>query len=141
MSLLEFDPVYGLWGLGFYSFLAATLLPGGSEVALFALLRLQPESFFAALAVSTAGNTLGGMFSWGCGRYLPRWQRLESLPAKAWVERWGSPLLLFSWLPLIGDALCIAAGWLRLHWAACCLFMALGKFARYWLVAQGAIGL
>ena len=43
------------------------------------------------------------------------------------------------YLHLLGDALCLAAGWLRLHWLPCCLFMALGKFARYWLVAQTAL--
>ena len=25
---------------------------------------------------------------------------------------------LFAWLPLVGDALCVAAGWLKLNWAA-----------------------
>lgn len=141
MTLPVFDPAYGLWGLGLYSFLAATLLPGGSEVALFALIRLQPDLVLPALAVSTAGNTLGGLVSWACGRYLPRWQRLEALPFKARLERWGSPLLLLSWLPIVGDALCLAAGWLRLHWLPCCIFMALGKFARYYVVVQGAINL
>ena len=46
---------------------------------------------------------------------------------------------MLAWAPLIGDALCVAAGWLRLHWLPCCLFMAIGKFARYWLVAQSAL--
>lgn len=135
----QFDPQYGLWGLGVYSFLAATLLPGGSEVALFALLKAQPALAWPAMAVATAGNTLGGMFSWWCGYALPRWRRLDSLPACRHLERWGSPLLLFAWLPLIGDALCLAAGWLRLHWLPCGLAMGIGKFARYWLVAQGAL--
>ena len=49
------------------------------------------------------------------------------------------PALLLAWAPLIGDALCVAAGWLRLHWLPCCLFMALGKLGRYWLVAQTAL--
>ena len=48
-------------------------------------------------------------------------------------------MLLLAWAPLIGDALCVAAGWLRLHWLPCCLFMAIGKFVRYWLVAQTAL--
>lgn len=75
-----------------------------------------------------------------CGRYLPRWQRIETLPQKPAIERWGSPALLLSWLPLIGDALCLAAGWLRLHWLpCCCFFMAAGKFARYWLVSYAAL--
>ena len=139
MSFTEFDPAYGLWGLGLYSFLSATLLPGGSEVALFALLRQDASLIFPAVVLSTAGNTLGGMTSWWCGRYLPRWQKLENLPHMDKLERWGSPVLLLSWVPLVGDALCVAAGWLRLHWFSCCLFMAIGKMLRYWLVAQTAL--
>jgi len=133
-----FDPGWGLWGLGLYSFLAATLLPGGSEIALFALIRHEPELTWAALSVATTGNTLGGLCSWLCGRLLPA--RLNSraeqlLPS---LRRYGAPLLLFSWLPLAGDLICVAAGWLRLPWLPCTLFMAIGKFARYWLISQGA---
>lgn len=130
---------YGLWGLGLYSFLAATPLPGGSEIALFALLRAQPALLLPALAIATVGNTLGGMTTWACGAYLPRWQRLATLPQRERLQRWGSPLLLLAWLPLIGDALCLAAGWLRLHWLPCLLFMALGKLARYALITQSAL--
>ena len=130
----------GLAGLFLSSFLAATLLPGGSEAVLWGFLQLHPEQKSTALALATLGNTLGGMTSWACGRFLPRWQRLDRLPQMHHLQRWGSPALLFSWLPLVGDALCVAAGWLRLHWLPCCLFMALGKFARYWLVAQTATG-
>lgn len=139
MNLLDFDPAYGLWGLGLFSFLAATVLPGGSEFALFALVQQDNSVFLPALVVSTAANTAGGMTSWWCGRYLPRWQKLENLPHKDKLLHWGSPVLLLAWAPLIGDALCIAAGWLRLHWLPCCLFMAIGKFVRYWLIAQTAL--
>jgi len=130
----------GLAGLFLSSFLAATLLPGGSEAVLWGFLQLHPEQQASALALATLGNTLGGMTSWACGRFLPRWQQMDRLPYMHHLHRWGSPALLFSWLPLVGDALCVAAGWLRLHWLPCCLFMALGKFARYWLVAQTAVG-
>ncbi len=51
------------------------------------------------------------------------------------VRRHGSPVLLFAWAPLIGDALCLAAGWLRLNPFYAALFMLTGKFARYALVA------
>jgi len=136
--LPDFDPALGLWGLGLYSLLAATLLPGGSELALYVFLRQVPELAGPALLVATLGNTIGGLVSWACGRFLPRWRRLERLPQLDRVRRWGSPLLIFSWLPLIGDALCVAAGWLRLHWMPCAFFMALGKLARYWLVVQAA---
>lgn len=125
--------------MGVYSFLAATLLPGGSELALFVVLKTEPTLLWPALAVSTAGNTLGGMFSWWCGHALPRGRRLAAMPAGRLLERWGSPLLLLSWAPVVGDALCLAAGWLRLHWLPCSVFMGTGKFLRYWLLAQGAL--
>ncbi len=102
-------------------------------------LRQHPAEYGPALALATLGNTAGGMTSWWCGRFLPRWQKLENLPQRDKLERWGSPALLLAWAPLIGDALCLAAGWLRLHWLPCCLFMAIGKLARYWLVAQTAV--
>lgn len=139
MAWLNIGAEAGLWGLFAASFLAATLLPGGSEMLLFALLKLHPEQLWPALWLATLGNTLGGMTSYACGRWLPRWRKFEAAPGHARVRRWGSPILLLAWAPLIGDALCVAAGWLRLNWAACAAFMALGKLARYWLIAQGAL--
>ncbi|HQU80237.1 MAG TPA: YqaA family protein [Azonexus sp.] len=141
MEWLNVTAESGLWGLLVASFLSATILPGGSEALLWGFLQLHPGERWAALALATLGNTAGGMTSWWCGRVLPKWQRLESIPHKDKVERWGSPVLLLAWTPLIGDALCVAAGWLRLHWLPCCAFMAIGKLARYWLVAQAATGL
>ena len=131
MEWLNVTAESGLWGLLAASFLSATILPGGSEALLWGFLRLHPGEQWTALALATLGNTAGGMTSWWCGRVLPKWQRLESIPHKDKVERWGSPVLLLAWAPLIGDALCAAAGWLRLHWLPCLLWMALGKGARY----------
>jgi len=135
-----FGPDAGLWGLVAYSFLAATLLPGGSEIALFAFLRAAPEQTALALTLVTIGNTLGGLTSYAAGRFLPKWRRLETLPQATSVRRYGSPALLLAWAPVVGDLLCVAAGWLRLNWLACALFMAAGKLARYGLVAQAALG-
>lgn len=118
------------------SFLAATLLPGGSEAVLFGVLKLHPEQLWPALGVATLGNTLGGMSSYLIGRLVPQVKPLKGLDA---VRRWGSPALLLSWVPLLGDPLCVAAGWLRLNawWSA--LFIAAGKFARYWIIAVLAV--
>lgn len=114
------------------SFLAATLLPGGSEAVLFAVLKFHPEQFWTALGVATLGNTLGGLSSYLLGRLIPQTKPLKGL---ATVQRWGSPALLLSWVPLLGDPLCVAAGWLRLNpwWST--LFIAIGKFGRYWVIA------
>jgi membrane protein YqaA with SNARE-associated domain len=125
-----------LGGLFVASFLAATLLPGGSEALLFALLRLQPEHSAAALALATVGNTLGGMTTYWMARLLPH-TRLP--PRLELVRRHGSPILLAAWAPVIGDALCAAAGWLRINWLAGMLWMAAGKLARYLVVAAAAL--
>jgi membrane protein YqaA with SNARE-associated domain len=121
-----------LWALFAASFLAATLLPGGSEAALYGVLKLHPDRYWPALGIATLGNTLGGMSSYLIGRIIPPKKDLPGLPA---VQRYGSPVLLLSWVPFIGDPLCVAAGWLRLNAGLSALFMAAGKLARYVVVA------
>lgn len=122
-----------LWALFASSFLAATLLPGGSEVVLFAVLKLYPEQYALALGIATLGNTLGCMSSYLIGRLLPEKKDLRGLEA---VRKYGSPSLLLSWVPFVGDPLCVAAGWLRLNPWLSALFMALGKLARYVVIAS-----
>ena len=121
-----------LAALALSAFLAATLLPGGSEAVFAGLLVLRPELGLAAVLTATVANTAGGMSTYLLGRLLPR---KESTPRLATLQRWGSVALLLSWVPLIGDALCAAAGVLRLHWAACLLWMAAGKGLRYAAIA------
>lgn len=118
------------------SFFSATLLPGGSEAVLFGVLKSYPETLWPALIVATIGNTLGGMVSFGMGWLLPQTQQLKHVDK---VRSYGTPALLLAWVPLVGDALCVAAGWLRLNWWKAALFMALGKFARYWVVAAAIV--
>ena len=122
----------GLWALFTSSFLAATLLPGGSEAVLFGVLALHPAEYWPALAVATLGNTLGGMSSYLVGRVIPQ---KEDLPGQATLKKYGAPALVLSWVPLLGDPLCVAAGWLRLDPWLAVAFMALGKFSRYVAVA------
>jgi len=125
----------GLAGLFLASFLSATLLPGGSEAVLFALIRLHPEQTLPALLLATLGNTLGGMVTYYMGRLLPQHLAPEK---SALAGRHGAPILLLAWAPIIGDALCAAAGWLRLPPLACAAWMAAGKAARYVVVVAGA---
>lgn len=122
------------------SFLAATLLPGGSEAVLVGVLLAYPELHWQALTLATVGNTLGGMSSYIIGRLLPDEKAMlkktgGSSRSLEWVRQHGTPILLLSWTPLIGDALCVAAGWLRANWLWAMLFMCIGKFARYWAIA------
>lgn len=120
------------WALFTSSFLAATLLPGGSELALVAVLKMHPGQYWLALGVATLGNTLGGLSSYFIGRVIPQ---KESLRGLSTLKKYGSPALLLSWVPFIGDPLCVAAGWLRFNFLLAALFIALGKFARYWVIA------
>ncbi|MBM3343561.1 MAG: DedA family protein [Betaproteobacteria bacterium] len=125
-----------LWTLFVSSFLAATLLPGGSEAVLFGVLKLHPTQLWPAIAVATLGNTLGGLSSYLIGRVIPQRQTLTGM---ARVQRYGAPVLLLSWVPVIGDPLCVAAGWMRLNpwWSA--VYIALGKFLRYVPIAFLAV--
>lgn len=129
----------GLAGLFLSSFLAATLLPGGSEVALFALIKLQPELTVVAVLLATLGNTLGGLTTYGMARLLPEKYAQSLRPAHlAYLRRWGPAVLFFAWAPVVGDLLCLAAGWLRLAVIPCALWMALGKGLRYVFVVAAA---
>lgn len=136
-------PEVGLSTLFVMAFVSATLLPLGSEPALFGLLQLNPELFWPAIAVATAGNTLGGAVSWAMG--LASHRLLDTarpnrhhLRALGWLERIGPRACLLSWLPLVGDPLCAVAGWLRLPFWPCVAYMAAGKLARY-LVMTSAL--
>lgn len=94
--------------------------------------------------MATLGNTLGGMSTWLLGWLLakrypldqPRQARQQR--AIALLKKWGSQLLLLSWLPIVGDPLCFAAGWLRMNAVLSALFIGAGKIARYavilWMV-------
>ena len=120
-----------LIGLFAASFVAATLFPLPSEAALYAYLQLHPERAALAVGVATLGNTAGGMTSYLLGRVVPR----KELKHSKTVQRYGAPVLLLAWFPLIGDALCVAAGWLRMNWMLALAFMFAGRLARYAVVA------
>lgn len=129
-----FSPEASLGSLLLASFLAATLIPLSSEVALFAVLKLHQDLVWPAIGIATLGNTLGGLTSYAIGRLIARKKPLRQVER---VRRYGAPILLFAWLPLVGDALCVATGWLKLNWAAVAVWQAAGRFARYWVVSVG----
>lgn len=130
------SPEGGLLGLAAASFLAATLVPLPSEAALFAYLKLNPQHAVLAIAVATLGNAAGGMTSYLLGRLVPERtkSRLDS-KALGWLHRYGSAATFFAWLPIVGDALSVGAGWLRVNWIAALGFMAAGRLARYLVIA------
>ena len=129
-----------LWLLFLSAFISSTLFPGGSEAVLAYLASDATHSLIILVLVATLGNTLGAMTSWGIGRLISIRYSAEKLSktsqqkAVERLQKYGSPILLLSWLPVVGDPLCVAAGWLRLHWLPSLLFIAVGKLLRYVVV-------
>nr|WP_234455685.1 YqaA family protein [Kosakonia sp. LAM2021] len=118
------------------SFLSATLLPGNSEVVLVAMLISHISQPWLLVVIATMGNSLGGLTNVILGRFFPqrktsRWQE----KATDWLKRYGAAALLLSWVPVIGDLLCLLAGWMRLSWGPVVIFLCLGKALRYLAIA------
>jgi membrane protein YqaA with SNARE-associated domain len=141
-------PEVGLSTVFVVALLSATLLPMGSEPAVFALVKLNPELFWPAVGVATVGNTLGGAISWWMGhgvhgavhRVKPDLEHSASqLKALQWLERFGPKACLLAWLPAVGDPLCAVAGWLKLPFWPCVAYMAVGKLARYITMTAGLL--
>lgn len=137
-------PEVGLSTVFVVALVSATLLPMGSEPAVFALVKLNPELFWPAVLTATAGNTIGGAISWWMGFGAEKaYEHITHHAAAdhralALLRRFGAKACLLSWLPLVGDPLCAVAGWLRLPFWPCLLYMAIGKFGRY-LVMTAAL--
>lgn len=158
-------PKVGLPAVFLISLLSATLLPLGSEPAVFAYVQMAPHMFWPAIVAATVGNTAGGAITYAMGAgaesvYQAWWDRRHAAVAPpagtspdatktpngqkasvaggrwhglttGWFRRFGPPALLLSWLPAVGDPLCAVAGWLKLPFWPCILYMAIGKCLRY----------
>ncbi len=124
------------------SFLAATLLPIGSEWLLILMLT-QGYLPVKVVLVATAGNTLGACTNWLVGRYGGGWlmekffriSDAQKERAEAWYRRYGSASILLSWLPFIGDPLCLVGGMLGIRFPLFIALAAIGKLLRYIVVA------
>ena len=129
-------PAYGLSTVFVVSFLSATLLPLGSEPLVLGVIHLNPAQYGSVIAVATIGNTLGGAVDYAMGRgasHLATQASEASVQARAlrWLYRLGPKACLLGWLPLVGDPLCTLAGWLKLPFWPCLVYMLIGKLLRY----------
>ena len=137
----------GLWGLFFSAFVSATLLPGSSEVVMAALVAAYPDIVWWAFLAATAGNVSGCLLSYGMGygarQGFERFQRVKvdlEHPLVQRLRRYGPPALFLSFLPLVGDVLVVAAGWLKLPLGPSMLWIAAGKATRYLVLVLGLLG-
>ena len=144
LSTLLALPEVGLSTILVISFVSATLLPLGSEPAVFALVKINPSMFWPAILVATAGNSLGGALTWwiglGAHKVVDKYGHSAShVRALRWLEQLGPRACLLAWLPVVGDPLCAVAGWLRMPFWPCLLYMAIGKFLRYLLMTASLL--
>jgi membrane protein YqaA with SNARE-associated domain len=132
--LLKFlaAPAVGLSSVFIIAFISATLVPLGSEPAVFAVVKANPDLFWPAILVATLGNTLGGAFDYFLGyRAKVAFAKERKSRWFAWLAHYGAKTMLLSWVPGIGDPLCTLAGWLHLPFWPSVSYMAVGKFLRY----------
>jgi membrane protein YqaA with SNARE-associated domain len=139
-------PQYGLSTVFVVSFISATLLPMGSEPVVFGMVQLNPELFWQVIGVATVGNTLGGAVDWwigyGAHRVADKYSHSRHhMKVLDWLQKLGPKACLLAWLPAVGDPLCAVAGWLKLPFWPCLVYMAVGKFARYVLMTTAAVEL
>lgn len=134
-------------GMFWSAFLAATVLPGASEVLLIALLIGDTGDPWIVIAAATLGNTLGSVANWACGRFLAHYRDRRWFPVPAtqidrfsgFFRRYGLWTLLLAWAPIAGDALTVIAGMLRVHLVPFTILVGIGKLGRYLVVAGGAL--
>lgn len=127
------------------AFLAATVLPLSSEVVLFAYLQQGVNPVTLAF-VAILGNTLGSVVNWAMGLYLQhfkdrRWfyfSEKQIVNAQTRFQRYGTWALLLAWLPIIGDALTLIAGIMRVRFGVFLILVAVGKSARYLFIVAAS---
>lgn len=130
-----------LWGLFVSAFISSTIAPGGSEAVLAYMVSTGEYQVDHMIVIATIGNTLGALTTWFLGWLTTKKYPLENILDKSrqksisTVRHWGAWALLFSWLPVVGDGLCFAGGWLKLTFWPSCLAIIVGKAARYSVVA------
>ena len=129
---------WGYLGLFIASFLGATIIPFSSEMV-FSLLIIKGYDFNLSLLVATTGNWLGGLSSYFLGR-LGKWSTLEKyfrlkkekiVKFKTNIDKWGSLLAFFCWLPIVGDPIAVGLGFFRTNYVLVAIWMFIGKLIRY----------
>ncbi|OIQ01075.1 MAG: hypothetical protein AUK35_00485 [Zetaproteobacteria bacterium CG2_30_46_52] len=130
------------WALFLSALISSTLFPGGSEALLIFRLEESPTQLAVLVSIATLGNVLGSMITYGMGRlgYVlgSRWFQMPQqriAQAEQYFSKYGKLTLLFAWLPIIGDPICLVAGVLRYHFIGFVLLVSLGKLVRYSLLA------
>jgi membrane protein YqaA with SNARE-associated domain len=138
----DFLPDNGYLALFIVGFAASTLLPLGSEWLLVALI-LKGFDPAVSVTVATVGNYLGACTTYWIGAYggpfligrVLRIDEAELARATRTYGKYGVWSLFFSWLPIIGDPLCLVGGLLGVSFVRFSLLVFSGKLVRYASIA------
>lgn len=142
--MLEGFTEYGYWGLFVASFLAATVLPFSSEVV-FAALIAAGMDVWSCVIFASAGNALGGATCYYVGRlgkteWLEKWFKIKQEKidkTTRWLHGKGAVMGFFGFLPVVGDVILVALGFMRANVPVAMATMTIGKFLRYVLISFG----
>jgi len=135
--------------LFFWSFLAATIIPGTSEIYLVALIS-KYNILWLPVIVASIGNILGGVTTYYLGRYSTDYLNKRkntnnrfkiNQKALKIIKKYGPFALILSWVPIIGDVIVGIAGVLKLPKKASFFWMSIGKFLRYLLIGLSTLGI
>lgn len=128
----------GLLGLFIGTFLAATVMPFSSDAMYIAVL-LATKKPVECLIIGTLGNWLGGVTTYFLGR-LAKWEWLEKTfkvkretldKQKKLIDKYGVWIALISWVPVIGDVVCLALGFYKSPAVWTMFLLLVGKFGRF----------
>lgn len=142
--MLDWLIEYGYIGLFIASFLAATILPFGSELVFVTLITMGLDPWICTI-VASIGNWLGGMTNYYLGKlgkteWIERYLKVKKekiYKVQHWLDGKGASMAFFSFLPVVGDVIAIALGYMRANVYIVNISMFAGKFARYILIMYG----
>ncbi len=147
-AFLQLLTEWGYIGMFISAFLAGTILPFSSEAILLACVGLGLDPVWSTVS-TTAGNALGGITCYWIGHlgkteWIEKYLKVDKKQmdrAERFIRGRGSWMALFSFLPVIGDAILIVLGWMRANVWIVALSMTLGKLARYAILVAAALGI
>lgn len=125
------------------AFVAATLLPAQSEAVLLGMLHLSQQSVILLVFLASLGNVLGSVTNWWLGTQAQRFKDRSWFPvsakrleqAQAYYQRYGSWILLLSWLPVIGDPITLVSGVLKESFYRFLILVTIAKAGRYIIIS------
>lgn len=148
-ALNDFFIDYGYLGMAMAAFLAGSFVPFSSEAVMSALLAMTTMDPWLTIIWASVGNIGGSMFNYYLGRLgntqtISKWLKVKEkriIKAKDFVNRRGSWIALFTFLPILGTAIAVAMGMLRINILKVLFYTTIGKVIRYIIVAFSVVAL